>query len=134
MTYAVRIRLYKGSAQAAIPGQEPEADTDPDARDGAPGSERAPDLEDVGQVLRELAQAFHGPGAELIAAGQTFDGLGLQIIGLSDMALGPYLTLMREHIGKTHALTYQQSYRVRGVGPFDDPWFARVDVHRAIAP
>lgn len=112
MTYAVRVRLYNGPAQG--PAIEPAADTDPDVRDGAPGSERAAALEDVGQVLRELAAAFHGPETRLL--------------GLSDMALGAYLTMMREHIGKANALSYQQSYCFKGaIGA--DWWHARVDVH-----
>lgn len=113
MTYAVRIRLYPGSPRD--PEREPEADTDPDAREGAPGCERADDLEDVGQVLRELCAAYHGPAVELL--------------GLSDMALGAYLLMMREHLSKTRVLQYQQSYSIK-MGRRVDWWYARVDVHR----
>lgn len=116
MTYAVRVRLYQGDIRG--PEIEPQADTDPDLKDGAPGSERAAGLEDVGQVLRELAEAMH-PGAALL--------------GLSDMANGAYLTSMREHIGKTRVLTYQQSYSVKTDNRVDW-WFARVDVQLLVSP
>lgn len=116
MTYAVRVRLYCGDIRG--PELEPKADTDPDLKDGAPGSERAEGLEDVGQVLRDLCEAMH-PGA--------------QLLGLSDMANGAYLASMREHIGKTRALTYQQSYSVKA-GHRVDWWFSRVDVHLLVSP
>ncbi len=113
MTYAIRIRLYFADIKG--PDVEPEADTDPDVRDGAPGSERAEELEGVGEILRELAQAFHADAE--------------QLLGLSDMANGAYLRVMRDHIGKANALTYQQAYSVK-VGHAVHWWHARVDVHR----
>lgn len=112
MTYALRIRLYFADIRG--PDTEPEADTDPDVPEGAPGSERAEELEDVGEVLRELAYAYH-------------EGAGL--LGLSDRANGAYLLVMRDHIGKANALTYQQAYMVK-VGHVVHTWHARVDVHR----
>lgn len=116
MTYAVRVRLYNADLRGPV--VEPEADTDPDLRDGAPGSERAEGLEDVGTVLRELCAAMH-PGA--------------QLLGLSDRALGAYLAVMREHISKTSALSYNQSYSIK-TGACVDWWHACVDVHRVVSP
>jgi hypothetical protein len=117
MTYAVRVRLY--NARLTGPATEPLADTDPDLRDGAPGCEIAETLEGVGQVLRDLCAAFYGPA--------------VQLLGLSDMALGAYLAAMREHISKASALSYNQSYIVKSGGVVDW-WYACVDVHRSVAP
>lgn len=116
MTYAVRVRLYNAAANGPL--SPVVADTDPDLRDGAPGSERAEGLEDVGQVLRDVC-AFAHPGA--------------QLLGLSDRALGAYLAVMREHISKTSALSYNQSYCIKN-GASADWWHACVDVHRAVSP
>lgn len=116
MTYALRVRLYHADIRG--PAVEPVADTDPDVRDGEPGSERAETLEDVGEVLRDLCLAMH-PDVELL--------------GLSDRALGAYLAAMREHISKAGALSYNQSYSVKR-GHAVDWWYASVDVHRIVSP
>jgi hypothetical protein len=65
MSLSVRFAIWN-CILTEWPYHEPEADTDPDAGFGVPGSEPLADLDALAATAQELLDSFHGPGAAVI--------------------------------------------------------------------
>lgn len=111
MAYAVRVRLY-------CAGQL-EADTDPDAPEGTPGSEVVATLADTQRALVELCQAAHGPD--------------IRLLGFGDDAMRAYYSMLSDRVEKAHGgpVSYHQHYTALLNTPAlqqADMWMAQVDI------
>jgi hypothetical protein len=111
MAYSIRVRLRRGGVL--------EADTDPDAPEGAPGAERVPLLQDVQPAVRELCQSL-APEAALL--------------GMSDDAAKAYASMIAERAMYGRPFTYHQGFSLLWDGADmrrAEVWDAQVDIAAA---
>lgn len=109
MTYAVRVRLYRGA--------ELEADTDPDLSDAEPGAEVVSDLAAAQAGVVELCRDYHGPDARLL--------------GFAPIATDSRLAWLKEERRLGQPLDYSHPYTVLLATPQSrtaTDWRARVDI------
>jgi hypothetical protein len=114
MTYAIRVRLYRGDVL--------EADTDPDAAEDAAGAELVEDLAAAQSAVVELCRAFHAAP-------------GVQLLGFAPIATGARLAWLQDQRRLGQPLDYFHPYTVLLATPEGrsaTDWRARVDI--ALSP